>query len=106
MICVYGYSLAIYIPISVLWVVQYNWLQWLLVVLGTVMSGAVLVITFWPSVSMDEKKVAGAAMAGIVLCHAALAIGFVLYFFHVPDVTSSSDIQPITTQAPAVQAAI
>ena len=42
---------------QVLWVVQYNWLQWLLVVLGTVLSGAVLVITFWPSVSMDEKKV-------------------------------------------------
>ncbi|CAE1140959.1 YIPF1_2 [Acanthosepion pharaonis] len=84
MISVYGYSLAIYIPISILWVVQINWFQWLLVIIGASLSGGVLLFTFWPAVREDEKKIAWAAMFLILLFHALLAIGFVLYFFHVP----------------------
>ncbi|CAH1775481.1 unnamed protein product, partial [Owenia fusiformis] len=85
-ICVYGYSLAIYIPISILWVIQVNWLQWLLVVLGMVLSGSVLIFTFWPAVREDDKKVAYSTMGFILLFHGLLAVGFVLYFFHVPAV--------------------
>jgi len=98
MICVYGYSLAIYIPISILWVVQYNWFQWLLVLIGTGLSGSVLLMTFWPAVKEDDKKVAGLTMAGILLFHLLLAVGFVLYFFHVPD-HHLSPTDPTTTMA-------
>lgn len=57
-ICVYGYSLAIYIPISILWVIPFVWLQWTLVLIGSVLSGCVLLFTFWPALREDEKKVA------------------------------------------------
>ncbi|GAB1603130.1 protein YIPF1-like [Argonauta hians] len=96
MISVYGYSLAIYIPISILWVVQINWFQWLLVIIGASLSGGVLLFTFWPAVREDEKKIAWGAMFLILLFHALLAVGFVLYFFHVP-----APISVITTTTPS-----
>ncbi|KAG1651507.1 Protein YIPF1 [Nymphon striatum] len=55
-ICVYGYSLSIYIPLSILWLININWLQWSLVLIGSVSSGIVLLLTFLPTVKSDEKK--------------------------------------------------
>ena len=43
--------------IQMLWVIQVSWLQWLLVLLGMLLSGTVIVITLWPAVCEDEKKV-------------------------------------------------
>lgn len=43
--CLYGYSLSIYIPVSILWTIQVSWLQWSLVLTAAFVSGAVLV--FW-----------------------------------------------------------
>lgn len=103
MLCVYGYSLAIYIPISILWVINVVWLQWLLVILGAVLSGGVLLLTFWPAVKEDTKNVAIAVMALIFIFHLLLAAGFVMYFFHVPPRTSPIPIVPVTTHAPKLQ---
>lgn len=83
-LCVYGYSLSIYVPISVLWVVPLEWLRWLLVMIAMILSGAVLLLTFWPAVEDDDKKVAGILLAVIFLLHGLLAVGFKLYFFHAP----------------------
>ncbi|XP_071118044.1 protein YIPF1-like [Haliotis cracherodii] len=95
LISVYGYSLAIYIPISILWTIQVNWVQWTLVILGAALSGSVLVFTFWPAVREDNKRIAFAVMAVILIFHAALAAGFVLYFFHVPaNATTPSTLNP------------
>ncbi|KAK7100719.1 protein YIPF1-like [Littorina saxatilis] len=102
LICVYGYSLAIYIPISLLWVIPVGWLQWLLVVLGALLSGSALLLAFWPAVREDKKQVAFAVVGVIFLLHAALAMGFMLYFFHVPS-KAASPLTPInaTTLATA-----
>ncbi|XP_067678950.1 protein YIPF1-like [Haliotis asinina] len=97
LISVYGYSLAIYIPISILWTIQINWLQWTLVIVGAALSGTVLLFTFWPAVREDNKRIAFAVMAVILIFHAALAAGFVLYFFHVPANTAGP-----STLGPAV----
>ena len=47
-LCIYGYSLSIFIPVSIFWVIQINILQWLLVVTALLLSGGVLVLTFFP----------------------------------------------------------
>ncbi|KAI1884478.1 hypothetical protein AGOR_G00226800 [Albula goreensis] len=80
-VCVYGYSLFIYIPTSVLWIIPFEWLRWLLIMVAMVISGSLLVITFWPAVREDTKLTAFATVATIVLLHALLAIGCKLYFF-------------------------
>lgn len=83
-ICVYGYSLSIFIPISILWVIPFELVRWIIMIIGLCLSGAVLVLTFWPAVRDDNKKVACAVLLVIFLLHGSLAIGFKLYFFHSP----------------------
>eukprot|EP00112_Aurelia_sp_Birch-Aquarium-sp1_P026010 Seg897.1 transcript_id=Seg897.1/GoldUCD/mRNA.D3Y31 product="Protein YIPF1" protein_id=Seg897.1/GoldUCD/D3Y31 len=80
-VCVYGYSLSIFIPISILWVLPQDWLRWTLLTVGVVLSGSVLFLTFFRAVEDDNKKILIATLATIILLHCALAIGFKLYFF-------------------------
>ncbi|KAG5854053.1 hypothetical protein ANANG_G00033440 [Anguilla anguilla] len=103
-VCVYGYSLFIYIPTSVLWIIPIPWLRWVSILVAVAISGSVLVITFWPVVRDDRKAAVAVAVAAIVLLHALLAIGCELYFFQtaVPTVAptptppSSNNTTPLT----------
>ncbi|KAJ4452183.1 protein YIPF1 [Periplaneta americana] len=99
-LCVYGYSLSIYVPVSVLWVIQIEWLQWLLVAVGATLSGSVLLMTAWPAVQGDQRCIILAVLLGL---HLLLAAGFMLYFFHVPPVIDTHVIpvpsDPSPTQA-------
>ncbi len=58
-LCVYGYSLSIYIPVAILWLVNVSWIQWILVLVAVALSGSVLFTTFWPCFSEEggSKKV-------------------------------------------------
>nr|XP_037287578.1 protein YIPF2-like isoform X1 [Rhipicephalus microplus] len=80
-LCLYGYSLAVYVPISILWAVHLTWLRWMLVVVGASLSGCVLVTTLWPSFREDSRKMAFITSAVVFALHALLALGFVRYFF-------------------------
>nr|XP_023030103.1 protein YIPF1 isoform X2 [Leptinotarsa decemlineata] len=82
LICVYGYSLFIYIPVSVLWSIQISLMQWILVLLGTFISGSVLLLTLMPALRLSRHKLL--LCLGIIFCHLLLAAGFKLYFFHDP----------------------
>jgi len=84
LVCLYGYSLAIYIPVSILWLIQVSWWQWLCVLAGAGLSGYVLFLPIWPAVRDQAAKSAVIVMAIIVALHLLLACGFMLYFFHVP----------------------
>lgn len=91
-VCVYGYSLFIYIPTSVLWIIPFDWLQWALILVAIVISGSVLVFTFWPVVRDDTRVAALATVATIVVLHTLLAIGCKMYFFQTAVYT-----QPVPT---------
>jgi len=92
MVCVYGYSLVIYIPVSILWLicVKFSWLQWVLVLVAATLSGIVLFSTVWPAVRESAPKSSVIVMAVILGLHFLLAAGFMLYFFH----GSGGDIAP------------
>lgn len=82
LICIYGYSLFIYIPVSILWTIQISVLQWSLVLIATFVSGSVLLLTVMPALRLSKYKML--LCFGILFCHLLLAAGFMLYFFHVP----------------------
>ena len=105
LVCLYGYSLTIYIPVSLLWLIQVmlmlllivfsvviqrspwlqiSWWQWLCVLLGAGLSGVVLFTPIWPAVRHQAARSAAIVMVVIVTLHLLLAVGFMLYFFHVP----------------------
>ncbi|KAF2884114.1 hypothetical protein ILUMI_22082 [Ignelater luminosus] len=83
LICIYGYSLFIYIPVSILWTIQVVWFQWLLVLIAALLSGSVLVYTLMPALRLSRHKCF--LILGVLGCHLLLAMGFMLYFFHVPN---------------------
>ncbi|CAL9693939.1 unnamed protein product [Knipowitschia caucasica] len=93
-VCVYGYSLFIYIPTSILWVIPLEWLRWTLLAVAMVVSGSVLVLTFWPVVREDTKAMALTAVVTIVALHALLAVGCKMYFFQ--NAAQLSPLQPTT----------
>uniref|UniRef100_A0A034W9N0 Protein YIPF n=1 Tax=Bactrocera dorsalis TaxID=27457 RepID=A0A034W9N0_BACDO len=82
LMCIYGYSLFIYIPVSVLWVIQISLLQWLLVITAALLSGSVLIFVLTPA--LRNSKLSLFLIIGILAAHFLLAAGFMLYFFHVP----------------------
>lgn len=84
-ICVYGYSLSVYIPAVVLWILPFEWLRWCTIVVALCLSGTVLVMTIWPAVREDHPKVIMAIMSTIVLFNALLAVGCKTYFFSRPE---------------------
>ena len=94
MITLYGYSLSIYIPVSILWTVLIRFItvQWVITMTAAALSGGVLAISFWPVIKRDRQKIAYGVIGAIVLLHILLAVGFQLYFFR--SVSSS----PLPTQ--------
>ncbi|XP_017287690.1 protein YIPF2 [Kryptolebias marmoratus] len=97
-VCIYGYSLSIFIPTSILWILPFEWLQWTLIVVAMMISGSVLILTFWPVVRDDSKVMAVGTVMTIIVLHALLAIGCKLYFFQVAVPTSL----PVITTAPTI----
>ncbi|XP_040195665.1 protein YIPF1-like [Rana temporaria] len=68
-VCVYGYSLFTYTPTSVLWIIHSEILCWVLMSLAMSLSGAVLMLTFWPAVREDNRKVAISTLVAIMMLH-------------------------------------
>ncbi|XP_029441530.1 protein YIPF2 isoform X2 [Rhinatrema bivittatum] len=96
-LCVYGYSLFVYIPMACLSALPYDWLSWVLIVLAMLLSGSVLVLTFWPNIREDTKLAAVVTVICIFVAHALLAVSCKLYFF-VPSIPGD-DGTPHTTAA-------
>lgn len=80
-ICVYGYSLAIFVPISIFWIFDAAWLHWILVIIGIALTGAVLLQIFWPIFRDDNKKTGTILLCTILACHLLLGVGFGTLFF-------------------------
>ncbi|XP_029173905.1 protein YIPF2 [Nylanderia fulva] len=90
LLCLYGYSLSIYVPVAFLWTIQIGWLQWSLVILATFcyLEG-VLLRSLLPVIAGKRYITIIIVILGM---HLLLAAGFMLYFFHVP---SNSTVPPM-----------
>jgi len=106
LVCLYGYSLTVYIPISILCATGLWQLQWALMLLGFALSGAVLVTSLWSALSEERRNVALAVATVVLVLHLALAAGFLLYFFRAPlpasspsSTTATAAVVKVTTAA-------
>ncbi|KAI4885718.1 hypothetical protein NFI96_017804 [Prochilodus magdalenae] len=84
-VCVYGYSLSIYIPAVVLWIIPVDWLRWCSIILALCLSGSVLVLTFWPAIQDDHPRIVLVVASTIAVLHVLLAVGCKAYFFSTYD---------------------
>ena len=96
LLCIYGYSLTIFIPVSILWMIPIHWLQWLLTILASLVSGSVLIVTFWPSVNSEQKRFNALSMLIVLLAHLLMAICIMLVFFHISDKNINPKIETTT----------
>ncbi|XP_058269890.1 protein YIPF1 [Hemibagrus wyckioides] len=91
-VCVYGYSLAVYIPAVVLWGIPSEFLRWSSIVVALCLSGSLLVLTFWPVMRDDRPRVILTVLSVLVTLHVLLAIGCKVYFFSTYE--SEAAVQP------------
>lgn len=99
-VCTYGYSLFIYVPISFFWVFPMEGFRWFLLLAGAFVSGSMLAQALWPAVRSEKKQLVYALLGLVVVSNLALAIGFKVYFFNAPvklDTAAAltSDINPL-----------
>ncbi|XP_039447839.1 protein YIPF1 [Culex pipiens pallens] len=79
LVCLYGYSLAIYIPVSILWTIQISVFQYLLMITGFLPAWG-LVCVLLPAIKQSKFSfLIQVAVAGM---HLVLALALMLMFFH------------------------
>ncbi|XP_058830768.1 protein YIPF1 [Topomyia yanbarensis] len=100
LVCVYGYSMAIYIPVSILWTIQVSLFQWLLVATATFLSGFALLWILMPAIK--SSKFAIFITPAIALIHFILAAGFMLYFFHASDSIDTVKVDQVKATVAAI----
>mmetsp|Transcript_26602 Transcript_26602/g.48846 ORF Transcript_26602/g.48846 Transcript_26602/m.48846 type:complete len:269 (+) Transcript_26602:131-937(+) len=80
-ICIYGYSLTIFIPVCILCIIPFDWLRWALVMGATAISGASLGLNLRAAVADVAPKRAFILMLCVVLLHIGLGLALKFYFF-------------------------
>jgi len=80
-LCIYGYSLFVYIPVALLCIIPFDWVKWMVVGIGCLFSTAFLIVNLWMPL---REKLAHAIIILIILAlfHLGLALTFLLYFFN------------------------
>eukprot|EP00796_Vickermania_ingenoplastis_P011591 gene11591-7986_t len=83
LICLYGYSMFVFVLIALLCVIPSAVVQWILVLLGGVWSASYLVANLWHMLKhrLSPQWFSG-IVGGVVLGHVLLTISFKLYFLH------------------------
>ncbi|XP_055532777.1 protein YIPF1 [Wyeomyia smithii] len=100
LVCVYGYSMAIYVPASILWTIQVTLFQWLLVATATFLSGFALLWVLMPAIKTSRFSIF--ITPAIALVHFILATGFMLYFFHPSESVDTGKVEALKTTIGAV----
>ncbi|CAH2273046.1 YIPF2 isoform X1 [Pelobates cultripes] len=75
-VCVYGYSLTVYIPTTILCVIPFELFRWILIIVAMSISGFVLVLAFWPHIRNDNKMASLGMVIGMIALHVLMAVGF------------------------------
>lgn len=78
-ICAYGYSISIFIPISMLFIVQETFIRYTLIALGSLLSGYVLMLSFYPIVQSDSKLKGSPQILLLALPGLQFLLGYVLH---------------------------
>eukprot|EP00744_Colponema_vietnamica_P000370 GILI01000648.1.p1 GENE.GILI01000648.1~~GILI01000648.1.p1 ORF type:complete len:353 (+),score=129.40 GILI01000648.1:86-1144(+) len=80
-ICIYGYSLFVFIPLTLLSIIPYEAARWVFVTLGLLMSSSFLLSNFWREMDRYIPKQKYILLAVILGVQVALILTYKLYFF-------------------------
>jgi hypothetical protein len=77
----YGYSLTVWLPISIINIVPSDILRWTLVMVGFAISGFFITRNLYPVISRADSKTSRLLLIFIIVTHAAFALLLKLEFF-------------------------
>lgn len=80
-ICIYGYSLTIFVPVVVACSVPVDLMQWLLIAYAVFHSTSLILVNYWKELSKYMERKRYFLMAIIIICQAGLFLVLKLYFF-------------------------
>ena len=80
-ICTYGYSFSIFLPISIICVIQYNYIQWIALIYAVFSSTSLLVVNYYKLMGDFSRNKKSIIIAIVLLAQIGLLLFFKLYFF-------------------------
>ena len=98
-ICVYGYSLFLFIPASMLFIIPSDVFDWIVFSVVTILSGLVIIMSMWAVFENESKIFRIVLMLFLFGVHTAIMVVLKLYFFipvYVRNNTNSTF--PVSTQ--------
>ena len=80
-VCVYGYSLTVFIPIMLVCSCGFAWIQWILLLYGAVTSTGFILVNYWRLLTQQNSNKKYGLIGIIVLVQLGLFLTLKLYFF-------------------------
>eukprot|EP00825_Cyclidium_porcatum_P027177 TRINITY_DN2922_c0_g2_i3.p1 TRINITY_DN2922_c0_g2~~TRINITY_DN2922_c0_g2_i3.p1 ORF type:complete len:150 (-),score=30.23 TRINITY_DN2922_c0_g2_i3:377-826(-) len=80
-ICLYGYSMAIYVPVIIFCTLPVNWLQWVMLIYATINSTGFMVVNLWSEFAKYQNQRKYIGLGILVGCQAILLFVFKFKFF-------------------------
>ena len=80
-ICTYGYSFSIFLPMSIICVIQVNAIQWIALIYAVFSSTSLLVVNYYKLMGEFSKNKKYLIIAVVLLAQIGLLLFFKLYFF-------------------------
>ena len=80
-ICTYGYSFSIFLPISIICVIQYNYIQWIALIYAVFSSTSLLVVNYYKLMGDFSRNKKLIIIGIVLLAQIGLLLFFKLYFF-------------------------
>jgi len=90
-VCIYGYSLFVFLPVSALCILPLEWLRWVLICSAAALSITFLLMNFAAPIAQNKYEgprkpmIVAGLLTTIGLAHFGLALAFKLYFFNYAD---------------------
>ena len=95
-VCIYGYSLSIFVPITIICACGNPWIHWIFLSYGAGASTSFILVNFWKTFRSQSGNKKYILIAVIVAVQAALFFTMKLYFFE----TFSKNISPQVNNTP------
>ncbi|XP_003741306.1 protein YIPF2 [Galendromus occidentalis] len=104
-ICLYGYSLAVFIPISILWVLRIPTIMWPVMLGAALITAYSLVNSLWPSLEgLSTLRSRFIVSFIVIVLHVGLAVSLGSYAFEPSRVHPARIIKPVApTAAPTAR---
>jgi hypothetical protein len=80
-ICTYGYSFSIFLPISIICVVQVDLLQWVALIYAVFSSTSLLVVNYYKQMGEFSRSKKMLIICSVLIAQLGLLLLFKLYFF-------------------------